>query len=466
MYCNPSDTNKDNTMKINAGKIGSFLRFFFMAVLFLALCCRTAAYAQNVTADSKESPGLLSPLKVDLIFVLDNSGSMIRNDPQFITRQAVIDYLKNIRNDFRIGMVLFDKDARLVEPLTAVTTSELKAKILNKLGQINYKGQFTNTPAGVERAIYELKDDGREDARKVIVLLTDGIVDTGNKDQDLEGEKWLKEDLAMECKKAGIRIFGVAFTDNADFRLLQSLAIQTDGEYFRAYTTADIQTVFNKVDRIIVTPVETVKETAPEEVAAPESVVIEKLAPIELPDTPVQPEPDERGLMAFSLPLAGLVIIVIIFACLVFMRKKKDVLIKADAFKSVHSGYQEDDLPPMPAELIDANNIITDTSLSLSLPLDRKVARIGRDVTNEIVIPRKSVSSFHATIEFKNGYYYLEDHRSTNGTKLNEELIRQNTSIRLKSGDTIHFADCEFRFLVPDVAPYGETVMIKRNALK
>ena len=439
--------------------------FTCVAALVLFLSIPVAIYAQTNPEDT-QGRSLNNDLKVDLVFVLDNSGSMIKNDPQFITREVVTNYLKNIRENFYIGMLVFDQDARLVEPLTAITTPAIKEKFLNRLDTLNYKGQFTNTPVAVERAIYELKTHGREDAQKVIILLTDGIVDTGNKDQDLEGEKWLRENLAMESKKAGIRIFGVAFTDNADFRLIQSLAIQTDGEYFRAYTTDDIQTVFNKIDQIIVEPIEAIEETKPAPLPEVEPIVPEKAAPIELPDVPVESEPDAKGSSAVPILLSGMIIIVIIFVYLVYMRRNKDVIIRADALKKVHAGYEEDELPTTPAELIDADNIITDTSLSLSLPLDKKVIRIGRDISNDIVIPKKSISSFHATIEYKTGYYYLEDHRSTNGTKLNKKLIRENNSIRLKSGDTIHFADCEFRFLVPDMAPYGETVMIKRDALK
>ena len=79
------------------------------------------------------------------------------------------------------------------------------------------------------------------------------------------------------------------------------------------------------------------------------------------------------------------------------------------------------------------------------------------------MIPKDSISSLHATIDYKNGYYYLEDLRSTNGTRLNDKPLDENISVRLKSGDKIHFAIYEFRFLMHDLAPYGETVMIKKD---
>ena len=217
---------------------------------------------------------------------------------------------------------------------------------------------------------------------------------------------------------------------------------------------------------MLVEPIETLEESVPAPLPKAAPVIPPKAAPVELPDVPAEPKPAAKFAMPTPLLLAGMIIIVIIFAYLVYMRRKKDVIIRADSVKNVHTTHAADEFPTTPAELIDADNIITNTSVSLSLPLDKKVIRIGRDLSNDVVIPNKSVSSFHATIEYKTGYYYLEDHRSTNGTKLNNKLIEENASMRLKSGDTIHFADCEFRFLVPDVAPYGETVMIKRDALK
>ena len=458
--------NKEEDMKFKTRVTTDFSCWIAISILSIFLMGGTAVYAQSDSNNSGSATNAADTLQVDLMFVLDNSGSMIQNDPKFITREVVTNTLNSLTQNFRVGMVVFDKDARLVQALTAVDTQAAKNTIAAKLDRINYRGQFTNTPAAVERAVYELKTNGREEAKKAIILLTDGIVDTGNKDQDLEGEKWLKEDLAAESKKAGIRIFGVAFTDTADFRLMQSLALQTEGEYFRAYSIDDIQSIFNSIEDILRKPSETLKEKAAVEIAEPGTIVIEKPVPVALPNTPAEPEPAPKSNLPLSILLAGLVAIVIIFVILLFMRRNKDVIIRADSFRSVSSPLSEEAMPDSPAELIDADNIISDTSLTLSLPLDKRVVRIGRDTTNDIIIPRKSVSSFHATIEHKNGYYYLEDHRSTNGTKLNNEKIRENAAIRLKSGDTIHFADCEFRFLMPDMAPYGETVMIGRDESK
>jgi len=69
---------------------------------------------------------------------------------------------------------------------------ETASGFLGSLETINYKGKFASTPAGVARAIYEPKTHAGEEARKVIILLTGGIVYTGDRAQDLEKSKWLK----------------------------------------------------------------------------------------------------------------------------------------------------------------------------------------------------------------------------------------------------------------------------------
>jgi Mg-chelatase subunit ChlD len=440
-------------------------------------------------------------MKADIILVLDNSGSMKKNDPQFITKDVVTELLNSIGEGFRLGMVIFDQKAKLVEHLTDMNNRDATANFFKSLSNINYKGLFTDTPAGVERAIYELKTHGREDAIKILILLTDGIIDTGNKELDAEGEIWLKDHLAGESKKLGIKIFGIAFTDKADFRLMQILASKTGGEYFRAFSAEDIPDIFNKI-----------KATMTKHQAEAEPVLSDTLKSVTLENRPVEIEsgkglstrnliiPDEktveppsdlsvqkkmhetrvaenkkpvaksnaadksfkkqndRAQVNYTVVIFFSIISIILIILLIIYKRQKDK-IKSDSLQELQGdnfAYR----PPLQAELIDVDHITAKESVSLIL--NKQTVRIGRDPNNDIIIPREFISSLHATIEYKNGYYYLEDYRSTNGTYLNNKKISQNSPVRLKSGDTIHFAKCEFRFLMHDQAPYGETVMIQK----
>ncbi len=400
----------------------------------------------------------------DIIFVIDNSGSMQKNDPELITKEIVIDFISKHRDSSYFGMVVFGKEATLAEPLTDLSALDVSTRFFLGLERIDYRGLYTNTPAAVERAIYELKVNGRPEADKVIILLTDGIVDTGNKDSDLEKEKWLKEDLALESKNAGIRIFGIAFTDRADFRLIQTLASRTDGAYFRAYTVGDIPGVLDKIEGRFAAAVDEPAPPAPADPQAPEPVNTPppETQPVRaVPRQPVEAEP-EKGKM-FLLPLMLAVSLVILGAVVLLMTlKRKSGEDPADAGDITERDFSP---PPgvdqLPGELIDVENVMKRGSPSL--PLSAVSVSIGRDSSNSIVIPVDAISSFHATIEFRNGYYYLEDHRSTNGTYLNDGRIKENNPVRLKSGDKINFAIYEFRFLLSDQAPFGETVILPES---
>ena len=450
----------------SAGKLTLKSGILSYLVLSLLMVFGWGVFAQEGKApDSPSVPALAAgmedstnkTLMVDVLFLLDNSGSMIANDPKFITREVVTNFLMNLKEGFRVGMVIFDQDATLIEALSDIDAVADAERFMKSLARIDYKGQFTNTPSGLERAIYELKSNGRENAEKIIILLTDGIVDTGNKEQDIAGEAWLRDQLAMDCKKAGIRVFGIAFTEMADFRLIQTIALKTEGEYFRAFNSEDIPAVFDKIERTI----STVREEAPRaHTVEAEPVQIKPIIIRRAVPSPPQAETVNNIFNSGSLLLSGLIIIVIAVVVLIYLKKNREFSGEKETQEGV-GALPPQEPPKGQAELIDTENVVTETDLSI--PISSKVVKIGRDESNDIIIPKDSISSLHATIEYRNGYYYLEDHRSTNGTRLNNMKIKENTPMRLKSGDKIQLAIFEFRFLMPEMAPYGETVMIQSN---
>ncbi|MBW2580393.1 MAG: VWA domain-containing protein [Deltaproteobacteria bacterium] len=449
---------KENKIKktILAAVFTAFILSLGMGGSRVPVVC--AATASKVSSPAGEVPQAeLEQAELDIVFVLDNSGSMRNNDPNFITKEVVTNFLGGLGERSRLGMVIFDETANLVEPLTSLDNAEVRARFLESLDVINFKGKFTNSPAGIERAIYELKTNGRQDTKKIIVFLTDGIVDTGNKSQDLEKENWLKEDLTRESKNAGIRIFGIAFTDNADFRLIQTLAVRTDGEYFRVFEVADLQEVFTKIKRIIAEP--SAQETL---VSTAET---KRVTPLERKEASVKqrhvvPEMPRKQKSSLVLVLSGIVVLLALIVLLQVVRKRKTNVAQPamDQRTTAKILPEEPRLPQ--AVLIDVGKAIS--TESLTLPLNKNTLRIGRDIGNDVVIARKTISSFHATIEYKDGYFYLEDLRSTNGTRLNDGKLSHNEPVRLKSGDKIDFSIHEFRFLIPDQTPLGETVMVAK----
>ncbi|MDI1299914.1 FHA domain-containing protein [Methylotenera sp.] len=76
--------------------------------------------------------------------------------------------------------------------------------------------------------------------------------------------------------------------------------------------------------------------------------------------------------------------------------------------------------------------------------LDKERTTIGRRPTNDIHIDNLAVSGEHAVVLKKSNDFYIEDKESTNGTEVNDKLVK---SYLLKSGDLISFGKHQLKFI-------------------
>lgn len=74
---------------------------------------------------------------------------------------------------------------------------------------------------------------------------------------------------------------------------------------------------------------------------------------------------------------------------------------------------------------------------------DRIEVTIGRTVDNDVVLPDPSISRQHMSIRDKGGAYIVKDLGSSNGTKVNGKVIREEV---LKTGDVIVAGNVKLRF--------------------
>jgi pSer/pThr/pTyr-binding forkhead associated (FHA) protein/Mg-chelatase subunit ChlD len=402
---------------------------------------------------------------VDLIFVIDNSGSMRKNDPQFVTPKVVQAFVHRLPGQARVGMVLFDQTIRLLEPLDFRPTGEARERLTASLAKIDYKGRFTNSAVGIERALYELKVNGRPEARRGIVFITDGIVDTGSASKDQELNQWLKQDLTAESKSLGVRIFGIALTEAADFILIQALATRTGGEYYRTATAAEIATVLDNILSHLTPPVDAPSPVPATSPASVRDTEVQSAAPpaAKVPAPAAVPAFRENAPAPAAAPR---------FGPWYFWALGMTVPLMAAAIAFLIVAYRKKTLvPPAAATPRQPEAHLEDLSAVLGqgtplIAIAKARTTIGRDARNDIAIPKPTISSFHATIECKNMVFYLEDQRSTNGTRLNDRKLAANMPVRLKGGDRITLAAFAFKFVLPDQIPFGETLMVSMTALE
>lgn len=436
---------------------------YLKMICFIFVCIAACGLFSGV----EEARSATTP--IDMLFVIDNSGSMKKNDPQFITPQMVNTFIRQLPAETQAGMVVFDQTARLIKPLTLLSGATARQEFIESSKSIDYRGQFTNTPVGIERALYELKKNGRTGAEKGIVFITDGIVDTGDKKKDAELTQWLKDDVASQSKRLGVRIFGIALTEGADFSLIQTLALRTNGEYYRTYEASEISGLLRQIQARLTPP-------PPKPALAPLPLLPEpKPQPISPPSPGSTPETGQKTPEAAqqSAPLGGKTVIVTeksAWLISLTMALVIIVLVGALLFLFIQFTRRRDIAPAAASRAVtipEAHLEDRDGACDhATLALDKERVNIGRSKKNDIIIEQPAISSFHATIEFRNMAFFLEDQRSTNGTMLNDRRLEPNDPERLKSGDTIKFANSSFTFTVADQNPFGDTVMLSMTAME
>lgn len=284
------------------------------------------------------------------------------------------------------------------------------------------KGRLS-IPMMFEKSIYSLKQNGREDAEKQIVLISDRPTDVRDSALSVERYRWLKDELATDSKSAGIRIFSIALTEQVDFELMQALAQKTDGGYYRVFKTEDIQIALNGMSKTV-PKLETASVPKPQ----PDSLAVYAKT------MPVKAEKESsKGLLIAVLAAAGLAVLsVVVF---VFVRGGKKTK-KSNRSPSIAGG----------AYLMDLSGATEKSNYAIS----NSIIKIGRGKSEDIdiCISKGTISSVHAQIEYKDNNFYLTDMGSTNGTYLNDEVEKITEEVCLNAGDVISFDQYKFKLVV------------------
>jgi pSer/pThr/pTyr-binding forkhead associated (FHA) protein len=433
-------------------------------------------------------------LKQDIVLVVDNSGSMKKNDPEFLAHHALKAFISENDDAARVALIVFDQNVNLTVPFTSLT-DEARPALLGAIQKIDYSGSLTNSPAALERAIYELTLHGREQADKSIIFITDGVVDTGNPAQDKQKEQWMLEELSALASELNIRIFGIAFTEAANYQLLQTLALKTKGEYFRVLIADDLPRVFTRL-REVNRPAsvslsetdqrlkeklslqtlgdsmrESLKVVKPEaglltqETTALKDTLVAKApltdsenkvssesnrSPIGLTDEAKRRDVDIRVIV-----ISVLLVSLMAFSAFLLVRKGTPRGLRGNSpFSPSAKVYQPK------AFLIDINHHTSKRKHSLS----KRITKIGRVNTvhhsrgiDHLLINKPTIGREHAVIEFKDDGYWLVDQGSINGTFVNGKRVREK--VRLKDGNRVRFYDTEFVFSVPELNKHEKTLI-------
>ena len=264
-----SNTEGFNSGADSLSKLKPFLyllRLLALSFLFIAL-----ARPQNVAVTTK----IKANKGIDIVMAIDVSASMLAKD----LKPSRLEALKKVATKFvnrrpndRIGIVVYAGESFTQTPITSD-----KGIVKRTISEIKW-GQIDGGTAigmGLGSGVNRLKDSKAKS--KVIILLTDGVNNTGNIDPKTATE--LSKELNIKVYTIGIGTNGMAefpYAKNPrtgellfrmqqveiDEDLLKFIASETGGRYFRATNNSKLQEIYDEIDQLEKTKIEELKYTS------------------------------------------------------------------------------------------------------------------------------------------------------------------------------------------------------------
>jgi len=204
---------------------------------------------------------------IDIMLALDISGSMLSLD----FNPDRIGAAKNLATEFisgrpydRMGLVVFSAESFTQCPLTSDHAALINLMRDVKSGMID---DGTAIGLGLANAVNRLKDS--KSISKVIILLTDGVNNTGSIAPLTAAE--IAKNFGIRVYTIGIGTqgtakypvqtqFGIQYQDmdvQIDEDVLRKIAEQTGGKYFRATDNEKLRNIYKEIDKLEKSKIET-----------------------------------------------------------------------------------------------------------------------------------------------------------------------------------------------------------------
>ncbi|HRH03079.1 MAG TPA: VWA domain-containing protein [Bacteroidia bacterium] len=262
----------------NKTSLKVYFRHSLFVLRMLALAALILALARP---QSKKSWQDLKTEGIDIVLTLDISASMLAQDfkPNRLdaSKEIAMEFIDS-RPDDRIGLVIFSGESFTQCPLTT-DHSVLKNLFSGvKTGMIQ---DGTAIGMGLATAVNRIQNSKAKS--KVIILLTDGVNNTGSVSPELAGE--LAQPFGIRVYTIGVGTKGMAYSPVAiypngqyaydyvkcdiDEPVLKKIASLTGGKYFRATNNEKLKQIYAEIDQLEKTIIEEKNYTKKSELFLP-----------------------------------------------------------------------------------------------------------------------------------------------------------------------------------------------------
>lgn len=208
-------------------------RSFALLLAISLLCAQGIAFAAG-----KENAE-------DVVFVIDCSGSMKKEDASYSSRELYKSYMDGCDRDrTHMGIVCFSNYLEYSsDKLRSLSTDEEYMAAAAETGHITYSSNDTDIALGLREA-YRLLESGSAE-NKTIIFLGDGVTDLPNGPRSREESLAEQAELLEKLSDMHARIFSVGMNGNgsADTATIHMLAEKTDGILYEIRRKGDVHAV-------------------------------------------------------------------------------------------------------------------------------------------------------------------------------------------------------------------------------
>ncbi len=184
----------------------------------------------------------------DVLVTIDVSGSMDDdgdNPPQPITdvKLAAASFISRLNQNDQVGIATFATDAKVIANLSNNLSAQSAVLAAVQIGTVEQRG-YTNTGRGLEEAAKELNSARHnENARKVLVILTDGLATAPGTTE--ESEAYALE-IANSVKGLGIEIYAIGLGQSVNMNFVQSIATSPEHSY-QAINSTEVDRIYKNI---------------------------------------------------------------------------------------------------------------------------------------------------------------------------------------------------------------------------
>lgn len=245
------------------------LRWWLRHVPFVMVCGAVALMVVALARPQTSESGSSSTTRgIDIVLALDVSSSMLARDFTPDRIAAAKDVAASFINDRpadRIGLVIFASESFTQSPLTTD-----KATLLNLLAQVQTGVVEDGTAIGVGLATSVNRLRESDAVSKVVILLTDGVNNTGQIAPVTAAE--IAKSLGIKVYTVGVGTRGnapypvrdawgntvmVSMPVEIDEQILTDIAQATGGQYFRATDRRSLQAIYDQINELETSSIET-----------------------------------------------------------------------------------------------------------------------------------------------------------------------------------------------------------------